>query len=72
MDENVKPAVRDAFTVLLDEHDKIMLDSLLGNPVDFSNLRCIASDFEQINSDGTDEELWKSTCKYLRNLAEQP
>lgn len=63
--------MRDYIHELLEAHQKIVFDSLLGNPVDFTPLREIAAYFEEINTNGTDEELWESVCAFQHGLLEE-
>lgn len=63
----------DLFQELMQEKNKIVSKSLLGEKLDFTRLREIAVDFAESNdvdlkTDGTDEELWKSVTGYLRKL----
>lgn len=54
------------FEDLLKERDNISMNSLLGMPTDFTRLREVASHFEEINTTGTDEELWESVLAYIK------
>ena len=58
----------DSFRLLMEERDKIMNDSLFGKPLDLTKLREISRDFDEIDSDGTDKELWSSVTQYFRDL----
>ena len=66
----------DLFQELMQEKDKIMMRSLFGEKVDYTRLREIAVAFADnndvnLNTDGTDEELWESVIGYFKNLLKE-
>ena len=66
----------DLFQKLMQEKDKITMQSLFGEKVDFTRLREIAVAFADnndvdLNTDGTDEELWESVIGYFKNLLKE-
>lgn len=61
------------FQKLQDEKRRIEFASLMGETPDFSELRQIATAFNEqnntnLNVAGTDKELWKSVLQYFREL----
>lgn len=63
----------DLFEQLMMEKDKIMMDRLTGQDIDFSKLREVARAFSEsydanLAVDGSDQELWKSVTGYFRDL----
>lgn len=56
---------------LMEERDKITLEAFTTGKPDFTALRELSRHFEEIDSDGSDSELWLSAQKYLRELDKQ-
>lgn len=61
------------FQDLQDEQQRIVIAKLTGQPLDFSRLREIATEFNEqsdagLEVTGSDQELWRSITMYFRNL----
>ena len=61
----------DHFAELLAEQARMLMNNLSGNPVDFTRLREISKYFDEIDSDGTDEELWLSATEYCNSFLDE-
>lgn len=55
----------------MQERDRINTNYLLDKEVDYSRLRDLGQHFEEIDSDSTDAELWKSVLKIFNDLIER-
>ncbi len=63
----------DTFKKLETEHQNVIKARLNGEKLNFSNLRKATKEHSEvtgakINYNGTDLELWRSTCQYFREI----
>lgn len=63
----------DTFKKLEMEHEKVRMQGLKGEKLDFSNLREAAKEHSeqtgaQLDYNGTNLELWRSVTEYLREI----
>ena len=69
----LKENIMGLFQDLQDEQQRIVIAKLTGQPLDFSRLREIATEFNEQSDEGlevtgSDQELWRSITMYFRNL----